>query len=119
LAEHLKQSNASQIIMPDWGMTDSLCVLTHDSPGARLADDSFLSDTKSAAQREDDLQTLSDPRAIWLEHVPGHEAFSGVNDRLLTTASRAGFEPVMLQTYLDSNGRAIFQTLRFALQKYR
>jgi hypothetical protein len=119
LAEHLKQSNASQIIMPDWGMTDSLCVLTHNSPGARVADDSFLSDTKSAAQREDDLQTLSDPRAIWLEHVPGHETFSGVNDRLVTTASRAGFEPVMLQTYLDSNGRAIFQTLRFALQKYR
>jgi hypothetical protein len=36
-----------------------------------------------------------------------------VNDRLLHSARRAGFEPVILEIYRDTNGRAIFQTLRF------
>jgi hypothetical protein len=48
-----------------------------------------------------------------VEHVQGHEISPGVNDRIRLAAHRAGFEPVMLQTYYDRNGRAIFQALHF------
>jgi hypothetical protein len=114
VAGRLHESAATQVMLPDWGMADSLCVLTHDSPPARLIDDSFLSETKPPAEKEDEWRALSDPAGIWLEHVAGLEATRGVNERIRKAAGAAGFEPVMTETYLDSNGRAVFQTFRFA-----
>jgi hypothetical protein len=32
---------------------------------------------------------------------------------VLAAAQKAGFDAVMLATYADTNGRAMFQTLRF------
>jgi hypothetical protein len=113
VADLLRHSDASQVILPDWGMTDSLCVLTHDQPAAQLVNASFLADTSPPAQKRDDLAILSDPKATWLEHTPGHESMPGVNERILSAARRAGFEPATPETYFDSNGRAIFQILRF------
>lgn len=113
VANRLKQSAASQVVLPDWGMADSLCLLTHDRPPARLVDDTFLSDAKPPEQRQDDLRILSDPRAIWLEHAPGHEASPGINARILSAAHRAGFDPAITETYSDNNGRPMFQTVRF------
>jgi Dolichyl-phosphate-mannose-protein mannosyltransferase len=116
LAGRLRHSHASQILAPDWGMTDSICVLNHDTPPLRAVDESFLADTNPPTRKHDDLETLSDPNTIWLEHVPGHEAKPGVNDTIFNAARRAGFKTSMLETYLDSNGRAIFQTFRFTPQ---
>jgi hypothetical protein len=115
-AERLRQANASRVVLPDWGMFDSLCVLTGDKPPARLADASFFAGASSAAQRQDDLQTLSDGKAVWLEHARGHEATPGINKTIFNAARAAGFKPVMLETYYDRNGRAMFQSFRFARQ---
>jgi hypothetical protein len=114
LARSLRQSGASQIVLPDWGLTDCLCLLTHDKPKTHIVNNSFLADTNSPSQKEDELGTLSDKQAIWVEHTLGHEIVPGVNNRILSAAGRAGFKPQGLQTFFDSNGRAIFQTLRFA-----
>jgi hypothetical protein len=89
----------------------------HDSPPARLIDDSFLAEAKSPAEKEDEWKALSDPATVWLEHAPGLESKPGVNERILRAASAAGFDPVMPETYFDSNGRPIFQTFRFAQHK--
>jgi hypothetical protein len=113
LADGLRQTDASQIVLPDWGLADSLCVLDRGKPIAHLANDPFLADGQPPSQKRYELQTLSDRKAIWVEHVPGHEMSHGVNDRIRDATHRAGFEPVMLQTYYDRNGRAIFQTLQF------
>jgi len=113
LGAGLRQAHASQIVLPDWGMTDSLCVLNRGNPPTRPVGDPFLDPGESPAQTQVDLQILSDAGAIWVEHTPGHEIWKGVNERVLNAAGRAGFEPVMLQTYYDRNGRPIFQTLRF------
>lgn len=119
LADGLKQTHASQILLADWGMIDSLCVLDQDKPPMRVADDPFMAPGDSPAHQEADLQLLADPKAIWVEHTPGHEILPGVNERVLNGARRAGFDPVMLQMYYDRNGRAIFQTLQFAHKKPR
>jgi hypothetical protein len=103
LAEGLRHTDASQIILPDWGMADSLCVLDRDKPMTHLAADPFLAE----------LQAFSDEKTIWVEHVPGHESWPGVNDRVRDAAQRTGLEGRMLQIYYDRNGRAMFQTLRF------
>jgi hypothetical protein len=102
LADGLKKTDASQIVLPDWGLGDSLCVLNRGKPITRFAEDPLPADGP-----------FSDRKAVWVEHVQGHEISPGVNDRIRLAAHRAGFEPVMLQTYYDRNGRAIFQALHF------
>jgi hypothetical protein len=85
-------------------MLDSICVLNRDTPPTRLAVDP---PTKS------ELELLADAKAIWVEHTPGNEIVEGVNGRVLAAARRAGFDAVTLEAYNDSNGRPMFQTLRF------
>jgi hypothetical protein len=108
LASAVKPTHASQVMLADWGLADSLCVLTEGSPTTRSADDPFL-----PAQKPNDMHILADPNAIWIEHAPGYEIRAGVNGRVLDGARKAGYEPVMLGTYYDRNGRAVFETLRF------
>jgi 4-amino-4-deoxy-L-arabinose transferase-like glycosyltransferase len=108
LASAVKPTHASQVMLADWGLADSLCVLTEGSPTTRSADDPFL-----PAQKPNDMHILADPNAIWIEHAPGYEIRAGVNGRVLDGARKAGYEPVMLGTYHDRNGRAVFETLRF------
>ncbi len=98
LAEDLKQSHASQILLPDWGITDALCVLTRDAPPAHPAEEPFA---------------ISDINAIWVDHVPGQEFSKGVHERVVAAARGAGFEPVLLKIYYDRNGRPMFQAYAF------
>jgi hypothetical protein len=103
LASDLRQSGATQVLLPDWGLTDSLCLLNRDNPPAHPVDDPLLND----------VNKLSDANAIWVDHTPGREFSKGVHDRVLAAAQSAGFEPVMLKTYYDRNGRAMFQSFKF------
>ena len=98
LAEDLRQSHASQILLPDWGITDALCVLTRDTPPAHPAEEPFV---------------ISDTNAIWVDHVPDQEFSKGVHERVVAAARSAGFESVVLKTYFDRNGRAMFQSFQF------
>lgn len=98
LAEDLKRSHASQILLPDWGITDALCVLTRDTPPAHPAEEPFV---------------ISDINAIWVDHVPGQEFSKGVHEKVVAAARATGFEPVLLKTYFDRNGRAMFRSYRF------
>jgi len=104
LALGLKQSHASQVVLPDWGLTDSLCVLNRDQPPTRPVSDPL---------QPADLLILADQNAIWVDHTPGHEAVQGTHQRVLAAARNAGFEAVQLHIYYDRNGRAIFQTFQF------
>lgn len=97
LASDLKQLNPSQVLLPDWGLTDSLCVLNLGHPLTQPVD-SFIG---------------SDANAIWVDHTAGHEALKGIHERVLAAAKSAGFEPVMLKIYYDRNGRAMFQSYAF------
>jgi hypothetical protein len=78
-------------------VTDSLCVLNMGHPLTQPVD-SFV---------------VSDANAIWVDHTAGHESLKGVHERVLAAAASAGFEPVMLKTYYDRNGRPMFQSYRF------
>ena len=56
---------------------------------------------------------LSDPGAVWVDHVSSHEAFRGVGATLEKFASAAGYRRELLRTVTDSNGRAVFEIFRF------
>jgi hypothetical protein len=97
LADDMKQLHPSQILLPDWGLTDSLCVLNMDHPSTQ-PEDTFV---------------VSDANAIWVDHTAGHEAFKDAHARVLAAARSAGFEPEILKIYYDRNGRAMFQSYKF------
>jgi 4-amino-4-deoxy-L-arabinose transferase-like glycosyltransferase len=113
LANGLQQTRPSQIVLTDWGLGDSLVVLNGDDPPIRTADDPLWSEQASAARKQADTALLADPNAVWIEHVDGHQIMPGINERIREGARRLGFEPAIFHTYNDTNGRAIFQTLRF------
>lgn len=104
LAAALSKTHASEAVVTDWGIADQLCVLNRNDPPAHPV---------PLPLKEADVQILADEKAIWVEHVSGHEVFNGANDHVLEAARKARFSPVKLDTIYDRNGRAIFQTLRF------
>lgn len=104
LAASLAKTHASQAVLPDWGLADQLCVLNRNHPVAHQIAFPFI---------PADLDTFADRDAIWVERTPGHEINKGANEGVLEAARQAGLSPVMLDTYYDRNGRAMFQTLRF------
>lgn len=98
LAEDLKRSHASQILLPDWGIADALCVLTRDTPATHTIEEPFK---------------FADTHAVWVDHVAGQEFSKGIHDRVVAAARAAGLEPVILKTYQDRNGRPMLQTFKF------
>jgi hypothetical protein len=98
LAGELKQSQASQVLLPDWGVTDTLCLLNRSNPPVHPVEEPF---------------DVADTNAVWVDHMPAYEVSKGVHERVLAAARSAGFEPVMLQIYYDRNGRGMFQTFKF------
>jgi hypothetical protein len=114
LAASLAKTHASQVVLPDWGIADQLCVLNRNDPQPHQIGFPFMPPGDLPAQREADLQVLSDEKAIWVEHTPGQEFFKGAHDRVFDAAKQAGFSAEMLGTYYDRNGRAVFQTFRFS-----
>jgi 4-amino-4-deoxy-L-arabinose transferase-like glycosyltransferase len=58
-------------------------------------------------------QTLHDPRALFVDHVPGREYYPGAGKRLDEIASRLGLRRTALQTIHDSRGRSELQIFRY------
>jgi hypothetical protein len=113
LAQALHETPASRVALVDWGYQDPLSYLNKATPPERVVANPFMPADESPAQRNFDRELLFDPNVIWVEHVPGQEAFAGVNARVLSVAQAEGLEQVVVATLRDRNGRAIFQTLRF------
>jgi hypothetical protein len=101
------------IYVIDWGMNATL-QLTHQG---RLhmwsAQGALMGDSPSPDQQAQLLAMLADTSAIWLGHVAGREAFEGVDAHLERFASMAGYEPELIRTVADSNGRPVYEIFRF------
>lgn len=113
LAAALRETQATQVALVDWGAQDPLSFLNKDQPPVRTISDPFMPSDEPAAQKQADSQLLFDPGIVWAEYAPGSEISNGINDRLLGVARREGLEQVVLGTFCDRNGRPIFQTFRF------
>ena len=55
---------------------------------------------------------LSDPDAIFVEHVPGREVTTGVDQRLERAAIASGLRKEPIRAISDSNGRPVFEVFR-------
>ncbi|HLG99461.1 MAG TPA: hypothetical protein VKX49_24335 [Bryobacteraceae bacterium] len=111
LAEEVRQSK--QVLLVDWGAQDPLSFLNQDHPSVRTVADPFLPPGEPEASRKADLELLSNPDAVWVEHTASSEVSRGINERLRQAAAAAGFDQAVLSTVCDQNGRPIFETFHF------
>ena len=100
--------------MIDWGMNATSQLNHQGRLRVRYAEgpvDNAASSPDDAAQLR---SMLSDPSALWVDHVADREIYRGVGANLERFASAAGYRRELLRTVSDSNGRPVFQIFRFS-----
>ena len=98
LAAGVHDTPATQLMMVGWGAEAPLCVLNRNRPPVRTIDAS----SPSSGLRP----LLADQEAIWVEQMRSPAS-------ILDSARAAGYDPVIVATYLDRHGRPMFRTYRF------
>ena len=98
----------------DWGLSDNLNLLHQGRLDLRLATGPVNTDAPSPEQLGEIRDMLRDPGGLILDHVREHEVFPDVGVRLDRAAQSLGYHREVVRTIPDSNGRPMFEILRFA-----
>jgi len=113
LAAAVREARVNQVVSVDWGIDVPLSVLNQDRPTVRIVADPILAPDAPPAQKKSELQLLSDPKTIWVDHTTASEVSPGIHERLVRAARSAGFDQQIMAIYSDRHGRPIFQAFRF------
>ncbi len=112
LAEWLQKAHSPRIITADWGILETLNLLSEGE--LPVQDASFALRTSGDPEfREVLASMLAAPDTLWVTHAAAAEQWSGVNLNLIHFASAHGYSKELLHTVHDRNGRSIFEILRF------
>jgi len=115
LTDYMKGLSAGHIYCVDWGILDSLRLLSHGTlPGLLVGDDPISRPALDPEAQERVRQMISDPGAVFLAHTKDFENFQNVNNKLLKFAAENGYQRQMLTVISDSYGRAAFEVYRLA-----
>jgi hypothetical protein len=97
----------------DWGIYENLNLLHQGRLNFRIAMGPLGTDSPSPAQLGEIRDLLQDPDALVLDHVREHEVFPSVGLRLERAARSLGYRREVVGTIPDSNGRPMFEMVRF------
>lgn len=106
LAESLKGSGDAYAFCTDWGILESVGILTAWHPVMR---NGILGEEESAAL----AHMVSDPAHIILAHVPEAEQFPGVNEHIVERAAKLGYAKQSIRIVGDGFGRNVFEVYKF------
>ncbi len=103
LEHYLVDRHPAQIYMADWGMTESLNLLSEGALPTLLVpkDESALENI------------FSSQHPVFVAHVPGSAFDPGTRAFIESTAASHGWTQEHLQTIYDQNGRPVFDVFRF------
>ena len=101
------------IYVMDWGMINTLALLHQGRLPLNEAHGFIRQRRANQIQRQIIQRMLADSSAIFLDHVPSREVFSGIRVRLDRAAAANGYQEAPVQTIFDSNGRPVFEMFRF------
>ena len=116
LADYMKDSKSTSIYCVDWGIMDSMRLLSRGELPLRVGTDPITKPAYDQTDREFLARTISDPEHLFINHTKEFEFFGGVNDKLVKYAAAAGFHREVLTTIPDSNGRPVYEIYRFLPQ---
>lgn len=112
LSGDLGQARASQIVVADWGIVNSLILLQRNRLPLVLADENFLAPSESGSERQRDRQRLES--GLWVGHTPPYREINQVNDSVMKAAAMSGFHKQILRLVSDSHGSPAYEIFRFA-----
>lgn len=110
LHDELNRLNADVIWVMDWGSINSLRLLSDGRLPVRLGSDPFMSDS---VLKDMGGRILSYPNAVFVGYVENQEVFQGVRKRSQALAAELELRKETIATIPDSNGRPMFEILRF------
>jgi 4-amino-4-deoxy-L-arabinose transferase-like glycosyltransferase len=115
LADAVQEQDGRTIWVTDWGMFNSLVLLSSGHGDMRTGNEPFMSDQMEERSLKQAL-SMTHEGDLFVDHVAGQEVFEGVRKRLDGFMKSRGFEPEVLQTISDSNGRPVFEIFRLKRQ---
>jgi hypothetical protein len=113
LSDFLKRTSATQVMPVDWGMFDNLLLLNRGKLPLRVGGDPLNKPVLDAADRETVRQWLITPGTIFVAHTGANQIFPGTNERLDGVARECGLVRESMGRFADSNGRPIYEVLRY------
>ena len=113
LVDYMKAKPANNIFCVDWGMVDSMRLMSRGKLPLRVGTDPISKKGLEDADREYLARTISGTGHVFINHTKEFEFFAGVNDKLVKYAAGAGYRREILTTVPDSNGRPVYEVYRF------
>jgi len=114
LSDYLKGTSSPDIVCVDWGMMDSLRLLSRARLPLRVGTDPITKTELNDDDRQYLGRMISSPDHLFINHTKEFEFFTGVNDKLLKFAADAGYTREVLTVISDRNGRTVYEVYRFA-----
>jgi hypothetical protein len=113
LSASLDEYAGRTFYLVDWGLSDNLNLLHQGRLDLRMATGPVITDSPTAEQLAEIRDMLGDPEALIVDHVREHEVFPNVGARLDQAAQSFGYRRKVVRTVPDSNGRPMFEIVRF------
>jgi hypothetical protein len=113
LSSGLDAYNDRTLYLIDWGLYDNLNLLHRGRLDLRIATGPLSTDSPGPEQLGEIGRMLQNPRALMLGHVREHEVFQDPGGRLERAARSLGYRKEVVRTIPDSNGRPMFEIVRF------
>jgi 4-amino-4-deoxy-L-arabinose transferase-like glycosyltransferase len=116
LADYMKSASPGNVFCMDWGIMDSMRLLSRGKLPLRVGMDPINKPALGDADREYLGRTISAPGSVFINHTKDFEFFPGVNDKLVKYAAAAGYRREVMAVIPDSYGRPVYEVYRFVVQ---
>ena len=116
LADYMKGVSPSNVFCVDWGIMDSMRLLSRGKLPLRVGTDPITKPALDTADREFLARTIAGSGHIFINHSKDFEFFTGVNDKLVKYAAEAGYRREVMAVIPDSHGRPVYEVYRFVGQ---
>ena len=111
LSDYLETSKPQVVYINDWGILNVVRLLTEGQVPLQVGSDP-LNKPSFDESRRILLDRISESRAVFVTHTDQNEMFKGVNAKLQTLATEAGYRREIVAEIADRNGRTIFEVFR-------
>jgi 4-amino-4-deoxy-L-arabinose transferase-like glycosyltransferase len=116
LDDYMKGVTPSNVYCVDWGIMDSMRLLSRGELPLRVGTDPITKPAFDDADREFLARTISGSGHVFINHTKDFEFFTGVNEKLVKYAADAGYRREVMAVIPDSHGRPVYEVYRFARQ---